>query len=70
MASNNLITLSTCWYILKSKFDIKTYLPNFGGRATSEAGRSVGRLGDSLVLKFLSGPTPAYNYHFLSDPSR
>ena len=26
MASNNLITLSTCWYILKSKFDIKTYL--------------------------------------------
>ena len=27
MSSNrNLITLSTCWYILKSKFDIKTYL--------------------------------------------
>jgi hypothetical protein len=24
--NNNLITLSTCWYILKSKFDIKTYL--------------------------------------------
>jgi hypothetical protein len=27
MSSNNtLITLSTCWYILKSKFDIKTYI--------------------------------------------
>lgn len=27
MSNNfNLITLSTCWYILKSKFDIKTYL--------------------------------------------
>ena len=25
-SNNNLITLSTCWYILKSKFDIKTYL--------------------------------------------
>jgi hypothetical protein len=25
-SNNNLITFSTCWYILKSKFDIKTYL--------------------------------------------
>jgi len=26
MSSKNLITLSTCWYILKSKFNIKIYL--------------------------------------------
>ena len=25
-STNNILTLSTCWYSLKSKFDNKTYL--------------------------------------------